>query len=255
MKDVEAGDDTYKPEPESEEQQSLLPSSSRGPPATSRPSVCCPSKGRAFSTSHLIFAFVAGSLACFLTQFALFGTACYSSGASDDNSPPATPTNDVPTLFPSDVGHAGATPTGAEPALILTAPSYPVHTGAAQLIVPSTLQDGSKSKNGFDLFKKWGNLSPWYSVKRGAFGIDSDPGAPDGCTVTGLHLLHRHGARYPTAWCKWTILRFSIWFDVFFNLIDGGIAAYGGPAELAHRLNEAAANWTAQGDLDFLNNW
>jgi hypothetical protein len=121
------------------------------------------------------------------------------------NWPPATPTNDVPPLFPTDVGYAGATPTGAEPALILTAPSYPVHTGAAQLVVPSTLQEGTKSKKGFDLFKEWGNLSPWYSVKRGAFGVDSDPGAPDGCNITGLHLLHRHGARYPTSWGKWTI--------------------------------------------------
>jgi hypothetical protein len=38
-------------------------------------------------------------------------------------------------------------------------------------------------------------------------------------------------------------------------LTDGKIAAFGGPASLARRLNEAAANWTAQGDLDFLNNW
>jgi hypothetical protein len=41
----------------------------------------------------------------------------------------------------------------------------------------------------------------------------------------------------------------------FFCLIDGEIAEYGGPTKLARRLNEAAANWTAQGDLDFLNNW
>jgi hypothetical protein len=40
-----------------------------------------------------------------------------------------------------------------------------------------------------------------------------------------------------------------------FCLIDGEIASYGGPTTLAHRLNEAAANWTAHGDLDFLNNW
>jgi hypothetical protein len=42
---------------------------------------------------------------------------------------------------------------------------------------------------------------------------------------------------------------------IFFGLIDGGIASYGGPTTLAHRLNKAAANWTAHGDLDFLNNW
>ncbi|KAH9966467.1 phosphoglycerate mutase-like protein [Russula dissimulans] len=233
--DVEAADDSYKPEPESEEQQFLLPSSNSDSPA--RPpssrlcgvSACCPSKGITFSTLYLILAFIAGSLACFLPTHVLAPP--YVGSTEVHNWPPPTPTNDFPTLFPTDVGHAGATPTGAEPALILTAPSYPVHTGAAQLVLPSTLHEGSKKKD-FDLFKKWGNLSPWYSVKRGAFGIDSDPGAPEGCKVTGLHLLHRHGARYPTSY-----------------------AAYGGPTNFAHRLNEAAADWTAHGDLDFLNGW
>jgi len=222
--DVEAGDDSYKPEPETEEQQSLLPSSTNDSPPTpstskSTSSACHLSNGRKFSTTDLILTFVAGALACFLAQYALFGTSCSASRASADNLahvfappyvgstevhnwPPTTPTNDFPTLFPTDIGYAGATPTGAEPALIQTAPSYPVHTGAAQLVVPSALNEGGKSKKGFDLLKKWGNLSPWYSVKRGAFGVDSDPGAPDGCNVTGLHLLHRHGARYPTSWCK-----------------------------------------------------
>jgi hypothetical protein len=267
--DVEAGDDSYKPEPEIEEQQTLLPSSARDPhtsPSTSPLPACCSIKGRTFSLPYLVISFIAGTLACFLAQYTLFGTACFTSKSSADNSahvlappyvgstevhnwPPATPTNNVPPLFPTDVGHAGITPTGAEPALILTAPSYPVHTGAAQLVLPSTLHSGTKPKKHFDLFKNWGNLSPWYSVKRGAFGINSDPGAPDGCNVTGLHLLHRHGARYPTSWCEW------IDGPIFFYLIDRKKAPYGGPASLARRLNEAAANWTAQGDLDFLNNW
>ncbi len=32
-------------------------------------------------------------------------------------------------------------------------------------------------------------------------------------------------------------------------------AKYGGPASLARRLHKAAANWTANNDLDFLNSW
>ena len=32
-------------------------------------------------------------------------------------------------------------------------------------------------------------------------------------------------------------------------------AAYGGPAALAGRLHESAANWTAKGELGFLNSW
>jgi hypothetical protein len=214
--DVETGDDSYKPEPETEEQQSLLSSSTRDPPVSASTSRL-PSKSRTFSVLYIILAFIAGSLACFVGQYALFGLSCFGLRSSTDdaahvlappyvgstevhNWPPPTPTNNVPPLFPTNVGHAGATPTGAEPALILTAPSYPIHTGAPQLVLPAALHAGSKKH--FNLFKKWGNLSPWYSVKRGAFGINSDPGAPDGCNVTGLHLLHRHGARYPTSWCK-----------------------------------------------------
>ena len=201
-------------ERETEEQQQLLPSHAADPSFSPPPS---PSKGRTFSTPYLLLAFLAGIVVCLPLQYLFSGTSCSSSSSADNsahvlappyvgstevhNWPPPSPTNDVPPLFPTNVGHAGATPTGAEPALIITAPSYPVHTGAAQLVVPS-LHAGGKSKKSFDLFKKWGNLSPWYSVKRGSFGVDSDPGAPDGCSVTGLHFLHRHGARYPTTSCE-----------------------------------------------------
>lgn len=109
--------------------------------------------------------------------------------------PPTRPTNYDPALFPSDVGYPGPTPTGAEPALLATAPAYPLNFGGqGLLIIPDELEDSK-----FDLLKKWGNLSPWYSVPTGTFGIQSGPETPPGCSVTGLHLLHRHGARYPTA--------------------------------------------------------
>lgn len=256
-------------ERETEEQQFLLPShasdASSSPPASP-----LPSKGRTLSgyAPYLFLAFISGVLVCLVPQYAFSGTSCPSPMSSEDNSahvlappyvgstevhnwPPHSPTNDVPPLFPTNVGHAGVTPTGAEPALVLTAPSYPVHTGAAQLVLPSELHAGGKAEKGFDLFKKWGNLSPWYSVKRDAFGIDSGPGAPDGCSVTGLHFLHRHGARYPTSSCKCNTLG----VPVFFFSYRDDIAFYGGPASLARRLHKAAADWTAKGDLDFLNSW
>jgi len=114
--------------------------------------------------------------------------------------PPTSPINAVPSLFPTNVGYAGPTPTGAEPAVAITAPEYPIHTGAPNLVQPGTLGGGKAKTTGFDIFKKWGNLSPWYSNERGAFGLDSSPEPPETCSVTGLHFLHRHGARYPTAW-------------------------------------------------------
>ncbi|THH15597.1 hypothetical protein EW146_g4910 [Bondarzewia mesenterica] len=240
-----------------EEEQALLPTSAReGPEAPSLSSVqhrlWCSISTRSFTLPQLIIAFVVGGLASLAIQYAssCLTPSCsrmgmdkpvdafappYVGSTEVHNWPPPSPTNNDPTLFPTNVGHAGVTPTGAEAALIATAPYYPIHTGAAQLVAPATLHSGNASKESkkpFDLFKYWGNLSPWYSVKKGAFGIDSGPEAPDGCSVTGLHFLHRHGARYPTSW-----------------------AAYGGPAVLAGKLHETAANWTAKNELDFLNGW
>lgn len=179
-----------------------------------------------FTSLHLSLAFVGGILACFVGQYAFCGTDCFSPPYSDGGSaaqvqanvvpthvgsterhnfPPPSPTNAYPTLFPSDVGYPGGTPTGAEAALIITAPAYPLHTGAAHLVVPQSMVKGNnpetKTKK-FSLLKSWGNLSPWYSVGRNAFGIDSGPEPPETCKITGMHLLHRHGARYPTAWSE-----------------------------------------------------
>ena len=77
---------------------------------------------------------------------------------------------------------------------------YPIHTGASNLVTPSSKggAKGSKKAN-FDMFKSWRKLLPWYSIERGMFGIGSGPEAPEQCIVTGLHFLLHHGARCPTA--------------------------------------------------------
>ncbi|PIL29397.1 hypothetical protein GSI_09449 [Ganoderma sinense ZZ0214-1] len=146
--------------------------------------------------------------------------------------PPPSPTNAYPTLFPSDVGYPGPTPTGAEPALVATAPAYPIHTGAPHLLPPQVLTNHSHSHPDFDIFSHWGNLSPWFSVPPFVFGINSTLDPPNRCRITALHLLHRHGARYPT-----------------------GSASYGGPANFSARLQSAPPFWAAHGPLDFLNDW
>ena len=123
--------------------------------------------------------------------------------------PPTSPTNDNPLLFPSDVGFPGPTPTGDEPAVVATAPAYPQDFGGqGLLIVPDDLSDGK-----FNLLEKWGNLSPWRSNPPGTFGVKSGPETPQGCSVTGLHLLHRHGARYPTGDSQSTRLPFGGWIN------------------------------------------
>ncbi|KAH0831037.1 phosphoglycerate mutase-like protein [Lanmaoa asiatica] len=215
-----------------------------------------------YALKHLLASFAGGIAACLAVQLSLFGTGCYSfrerlgtSGTGTDkfdvyaspwvgsttvhNYPPPSPTNDFPEIFPTDVGYPGGTPTGAEPAIIATAPTQPLHTGAAQLVAPAytSLPDppskpSTPGERPFDLFRSWGNLSPWYSVPHGAFGIDEGAAPPAECDIKGVHLLHRHGARYPTAW-----------------------ASYGGPASLARRLHESAKEWDATGRLAFLNGW
>ncbi|KAF5324577.1 hypothetical protein D9611_004222 [Ephemerocybe angulata] len=223
-----------------------------------------------FKYSHISVAFVTGAVACVLAQLAICGPSCFTPrlpgtagqvnhakaplatpfappwvGSSvSHNYPPTRPTNVYPSLFPTSVGYGGPTPTGAEPILIATAPAYPYQGGqcAKQMVPPTAfasddslkLKGSAKGKNSddFRLFRSWGNLSPWYSNRKGAFGIDSTPQPPPTCRITGLHLLHRHGARYPTQW-----------------------ASYGGPAPFAARLHKNAAKWNATGELDFLNEW
>lgn len=117
--------------------------------------------------------------------------------------PPPYPTNAITSLFPTKIGYAGPTGTGAEPALIVTAPVYPSQSDVPWLVVPAPLKNGKKHKESdFDPVRSWGNLSPWYSVEKGAFGVDHGPETPEKCEVTSVHLLHRHGARYPTYACK-----------------------------------------------------
>ena len=211
---------------------------------------------RTFRTRHIFFAYVAGILSAVLAELifcshyslpifyydthpqstAVANLANPDAGSTEvHHFPPASPTNAFPSLFPTDVGHAGPTPTGAEAGLVATAPSYPLHTGAPHLLSPLALVKNvsdQSSEPPFDIFKHWGNLSPWFSVERGSFGVDSGPEAPESCRVTGLHLLHRHGARYPTEW-----------------------ASYGGPANFSGRLHNAAAGWNGSGDLEFMNDW
>ena len=137
--------------------------------------------------------------------------------------------------FPDEsvVGYAGPTPTGAEAEAIQTGSSYPYTqdpTFRWPLIVD---QPQDNPSDPFDITEYWGNLSPVYSVQSSQYGLnDASPLIPDQCSLTQVHILYRHGARYPTS----------------------GSA----PAQFAAKLHAAANNgstWSSWGDLDFLNHW
>ncbi|KAF2844728.1 phosphoglycerate mutase-like protein [Plenodomus tracheiphilus IPT5] len=138
-------------------------------------------------------------------------------------------------LFPPEsvVGFPGPTPTGVEPAAIQTAKSYPYNNGDANsfpLVRPQPHGSGAQSP-AFDIAKYWGNLSPWYSVQSADYGLsDADPLIPAGCDVTQMHLLYRHGARYPTSGA--------------------------GPQKFAQKLQNATKTGLAfSGELSFLSDW
>ena len=83
-----------------------------------------------------------------------------------------------------------------------------VHEGEGGAeVLPDWIEDDNIESDGkvkFDIFRHWGNLTPFHSVPSDSFGISSETGpeVPSGCTLKGVHILHRHGARYPTEWCE-----------------------------------------------------
>ncbi|THV07666.1 phosphoglycerate mutase-like protein [Dendrothele bispora CBS 962.96] len=133
------------------------------------------------------------------------------------------------TFFPDaeQVGFAGPTPTGDEAAAIVTAPSVAKVEQAFPLVRPDTLDNQGTS---FNVIDNWGNLSPFKSVA--SFGLPNASAAiPAGYTLTQVHLIHRHGARYPTSGA--------------------------GPATFAAEIHAAATgpSFNATGPLEFMNTW
>ncbi|KAF7292511.1 Acid phosphatase [Mycena kentingensis (nom. inval.)] len=127
----------------------------------------------------------------------------------------------------------GPTPTGDEALVLATAPVAPPYVHDFPLVEPGT--EDARNSSDFSVLHSWGNLSPFRSPDAShptSFGIrNSSPRIPAGCQLTQVHLLHRHGARYPT------------------------IGA--GPSKFATALNAVAAagNLSAGGPLEYLNTW
>ncbi|WWD01020.1 hypothetical protein V866_007958 [Kwoniella sp. B9012] len=147
---------------------------------------------------------------------------------------PPTGTKVNSDLFPGEtgVGYPGVTVTGVEPAAVQTAASYAYNTGSLSSypLVVDQPEDGDQN---IDISKYWGNLSPWYSVPSSFYGLnDTTPLAPEGCSVTQVHLLYRHGARYPTS----------------------GSAPYQFSGKMANATKQQGG-FNAWGELEFLNDW
>ncbi|KAI0348404.1 phosphoglycerate mutase-like protein [Trametopsis cervina] len=113
--------------------------------------------------------------------------------------PPGADVTQYSSLFPgtSEVGFPGPTPTGDQPEVVATAAA-----GEKEDIYPLTPPPslGRTPRSSFSPIRSWGNLSPFFSVDSAENGLPgASPQVPDGCTLSQVHLLHRHGARYPTS--------------------------------------------------------
>ncbi|ORY18253.1 histidine phosphatase superfamily [Clohesyomyces aquaticus] len=124
----------------------------------------------------------------------------YAGSATADVFPP-TGTAANPSLFPPEsvVGFPGVTATGSEPELA-TATIYPFNqqqAGSFPLVFPEP--HGEDKSSTFNIKNYWGNLSPWRSLSSADYDLpNASPLVPEGCDVTQIQLLYRHGARYPT---------------------------------------------------------
>ncbi|KAJ7863958.1 phosphoglycerate mutase-like protein [Mycena olivaceomarginata] len=139
--------------------------------------------------------------------------------------PPGADITSDASFFPdaTQVNIFGPTPTGDEAFAIETA------TRVARLRkrLPAH-RAGNFGQQKVRCAPQLGNLSPFQSTN---LGLKSSARVPAGCTLQQVHLLHRHGARYPTSGSP--------------------------PASFAAALHAAAStgNLSASGPLAFLNTW
>ncbi|KAE8355708.1 histidine phosphatase superfamily [Aspergillus coremiiformis] len=92
---------------------------------------------------------------------------------------------------------------------------------------------GATYPSGFDISTSWANLSPYKDVS----GFKVSKGVPRGCELSQVHVLHRHGQRYPTSW----------WLD------GGAIEDFAQKLKNYTKRHENAT--VGHGPLSFLNQW
>ncbi|GKZ28335.1 hypothetical protein AbraIFM66950_003592 [Aspergillus brasiliensis] len=123
---------------------------------------------------------------------------CSRVSANDQYVMGVAPTTTEPEWFktrPQSFQEAGYTATGAAPFLAQTNPApfgNPATYTANHPLETSQPIRGAKDRN---IFHHMGILSPYYPRADG-FGVDELP-RPKGSNITQMHMLHRHGSRYP----------------------------------------------------------
>ncbi|KAL3469002.1 putative acid phosphatase [Aspergillus californicus] len=100
------------------------------------------------------------------------------------------------TLLAASGAAAGVTATGSAPMLAETNPVYFDDQKTFHPNDPLQTSQPIEGANGRNIFHLMGNLSPYFVPEEG-FGVDEYP-LPEDAKISQVHLLHRHGSRYPT---------------------------------------------------------
>lgn len=112
----------------------------------------------------------------------------------------ATATSSSEDLFPTDVGYYGVTATNVAPFMAQTNPAaITFGTPTSSYTLPQPIETAIQAKDHREgdqnIFQLLGTLSPYY-ISDG-WGV-YDYALPDQCAIKQVHLLARHGSRYPT---------------------------------------------------------
>jgi len=159
--------------------------------------------------------------------------AMYARQAPINSTTTATATASGSASFPTDVGYLGTTKPGLEQPFLVNTDTLLNSTEANAAIGPSAYETRFRATDdtdgSFNIWARLGNTSPYASSQlfneTAQYG-DLEPG----CEVTGVHVLHRHGARFPT------------------SSTSEGAPLFGATVANATNLN-------ATGPLAFLNDW
>lgn len=137
--------------------------------------------------------------------------------------------------FPTNVGYAGKTKYGTPPLLAVT-DRIPGQLNDASIETRWKPLDAANNDT-YNIFEHLGNQSPYFSSPLFAEFQKEHARLSQNCTVKQVHILHRHGARYPT------------------SSTTEGAPYFGAVMANVSKLNHPESNFSASGPLSFLNSW
>ncbi|PYH98477.1 acid phosphatase, partial [Aspergillus ellipticus CBS 707.79] len=130
----------------------------------------------------------------------------------------STPTTNEPDWFKTrPQSYQGHTATGAAPFLAQYNPAPFGDPATYTVNSPLETSQPIRGAKNHNIFHHMGNLSPYYPRADG-FGVD-EYAHPRGSNITQMHLLHRHGSRYPT---KGETTALADWADKIVNATTHG---------------------------------